>query len=247
MKRGTVVSILLVLLIAAGAVADEATTNWQGVILESFDPSDPNSREWIVQGSRFLDTDNVRVPFGYQIIEDQWPEAMGQPAADTPGIMGVQASFKRRGYNWLEFIPVSGDTDENGNPIPDPIPIEGSPMSIDLWAWSPNNDFYVEVHIADYNGIVHQIRLGGTNYLGWRNLQATIPGSIPRSVRNSPFARPMELVKVVLWTRPSATVGGFQFYLDQIKVLTDMFVTRYDGEGLANPDFISETWGTQTQ
>ena len=247
MKRGTVVSVLLILLIAAGAVADEATTDWQGLVLESFDPEDPDSHEWIVQGSRFLAVDDPDFPFEYQIVSgpDMYPEEMRRPDVDEPGVLGVQAAFDRRGYNWLEFIPVSGEEDENGNPIAEPIPIVGSPVSISLWAWSPNNDFYVEVHLRDYRGITHQIRLGHTNYLGWRQLQATIPGSIPRSMRNAPFARPMELVKIVLWTRPDANVAGFQFYLDQIRVLTDVFVNRYDGEGLANPDFIRETWGNQ--
>jgi hypothetical protein len=245
MKRGIMVSVLLVLLIATGAIAEEATTNWQGIILESFDPSDPDSREWVVQASRFIDDDNEDFPFFGQVISDVWPDAMGRPDTDEPGVFGVQAAFERRGYNWIEFIPVSGETDENGNPIIDPIDIIGSPVAIDLWAWSPNNDFYVEVHLADYNGIIHQIRLGHTNYLGWRNLQATIPGSIPRSMRNAPFARPMQLVKVVLWTQPTASVAGFQFYLDQIKVLTDVFINRYDGEGLADPDFISDTWSNQ--
>ena len=55
----------------------------------------------------------------------------------------------------------------------------------------------------------------------------------------------MELVKVVLWTRPDEAVNGFQFYLDQIKVLTDMFETPYDGEGLSDPEFILETWGSE--
>jgi hypothetical protein len=49
----------------------------------------------------------------------------------------------------------------------------------------------------------------------------------------------------VLWTRPSENVDGFHFYLDEIKVLTDLFETSFDGMGLADPDFVRETWGAE--
>ena len=39
----------------------------------------------------------------------------------------------------------------------------------------------------------------------------------------------------------------FHFYLDHIKVLTDMFETPFDGEGLASPEFVSEIWGTDQE
>jgi hypothetical protein len=55
----------------------------------------------------------------------------------------------------------------------------------------------------------------------------------------------MELVKIVLWTRPEEAVDGFHFYLDQVKVLTDVFETPFDGEGLADPDFVQQTWDAE--
>jgi hypothetical protein len=252
MRRGIVVSILLVLVLATSLSADEVTRNWESIVLEDFD--DGGQYRWIVRGGKFLavedegsDTD-FAYPFAYQIVDDIKPDALVLPetnTADTLGVLGVQASFTRRGYNYLEFIPVEDQDDEDGNPVPRPIEIPGRPLAIDLWAWGSNLDYYLEVQVRDYRGIVHTLKLGNLGYGGWQNLQVDIPNYIPRAVRFAPGRRRMDLVKVVLWTRPEESVAGFHFYLDQIKVLTDMFETPFDGEGLADPEFVQQVWGSQ--
>jgi len=248
MKRGIGVSILLVLVLTAGAAADEVTRNWQSIVLEDFDDGDS---QWIVRGGKFLavaDDDgepDYDYPFEYQIVDGLWPEEMGQPESENPGVIGVQAAFTRRGYNYLEFVPIEDEPDEDGNPVPRAITIPGRPEAIDLWAWGSNYDYYLEVQVRDYRGIVHNLKLGNLGFGGWRNLVTDIPNYIPRAVRFVPQRRRMELVKVVLWTRPEESVAGFHFYLDQIKVLTDMFETGFDGEQLAEPDFVREVWGTE--
>ena len=246
MRRGMVVSILLVLVLAGAAVADEATTNWQALILEDFD--DPDSR-WIVDGGRFLAKEDgehdYEFPFDYQIVPDVWPEALGRPEADTPSVLGAQASFTRRGYNYLEFIPVEAEDDEDGNPVPRGIPIPGRPITIDVWAWGSNYNYYLELQLRDYRGVVHAVKIDDLNFGGWKNIETRIPNYVPRAVRFVPQRRALELVKIVLWTRPDEAVSGFHFYLDQIKVLTDVFETPFDGEGLADPDFVQETWNAE--
>ena len=241
MRRGIVVSILLVLVLAGAAVADEATTNWQALIIEDFD--DPDSR-WIVRGGKYLAVEDgeqdYEFPFNYQIVSDVWPEALGRPDADTPGVLGVQASFTRRGYNYLEFIPAEEGPD--GELVPRGIPIPGRPETIALWAWGSNYSYYLEIQLRDHRGVVHAVKVDDLGFGGWKNLQVRIPNHIPRTVRFVPQRRTLELVKIVLWTRPDEAVGGFHFYMDQIKVLTDMFETPFDGEGLADPDFIEQTW-----
>jgi hypothetical protein len=46
----------------------------------------------------------------------------------------------------------------------------------------------------------------------------------------------------VLWTRPHERVNDFYVYFDHIKTLSDMFVTRFDGDTLAEEDRIQEIW-----
>ncbi len=246
MKRGMVVSILLIVLLAAAAVANEVTVNLQSIVLEDF--NDGESR-WIVRGGKFLAVDEGNGqfdwPFRYQLVEGVWPEAMRRPEAESPAVLGVQASFTRRGYNYLEFIPVEDEDDEDGNPIPRPITIPGKPLAIDVWAWGSNYNYYLEAQVRDYRGVVHTLKLGDLGYAGWRNLRTEIPNYIPRAVRFIPARRQMDLVKLVLWTRPDESVAGFHFYLDQIKVLTDVFETPFDGERLAGPEFVREVWGVE--
>lgn len=248
MRRGIVVSTLLVLVLAGVAVADEATTNWQHLMLEAFDDPD---MQWIVQPSKFIalednpDGFEYDFPFAARWVPDVIPEALGEPTfeSDTPGVLGVQASFTRRGYNSIEFIPAAEGAD--GELVPSPLVIEGRPMSIDLWAWGSNYDYYLEIQIQDHRGVVHTVPVGSVGFGGWRNLEVRIPNYIPRQVRFVPQRRVMALVKVILWTRPDEAVDGFHFYLDEIQVLTDVFETPFDGEGLASPEFVQEIWDTE--
>lgn len=259
MRRGTWVSICAILLaamITGPAIADEVTTNYQSIILEDFDnPGDSESTTshlWVARGGKFLATSDMDpVPeyaFHDRYVPDVWPEAMGRPEAETPQVFGVRAAFTRRGYNFVEFFPVEvGDggepaTTEDGEYIPAPIEIPGRPDVIDLWAWGSNFKYYLELQIRDYRGLVHTLFIDDLNYAGWRNLQVEIPSYIPRAFQYVPQRRSMALVKVVLWTRPEESVSGFYFYLDQIKVLTDMFENPFDGEQLSDPSFIDEHW-----
>jgi hypothetical protein len=246
MRRGIGVSILLIVLIAGAAVANQVAVNLQSIVVEDFND---NGSRWIARGSKFLAVDGGQMrfdhPFVYQYVEGVWPEAMMRPATDSPRVFGVQASFTRPGYNYIEFIPVEDRDDANGNPVPRPILIPGRPLAIDVWAWGSNYNYYLEAHVRDYRGIVHTIKLGDLHFAGWRNLRADIPNHIPRTVRFVPARRQMHLEKIVLWTRPRESVSGFHFYLDQIKVLTDVFENPFDGHGLADPDFVRDVWGVE--
>ena len=239
MRRAIAVSTVLVLVLAATAGAAEATRNWQSIVIESFDVGAPDSREWVVDGSRYLAKDGGSIaykhPFEWQVVQGIWPDSMGQPSSNRPAVLGVQASFTRKGYNYLEFIPV---TDDDAG-----IPLPGRPLAIDLWAWGSGLHYYLEVHLRDHRGIMHTVRLGDVAFFGWKNLQVDIPNSIPRSMRQGPAREPLRLVKVVLWTTPGERVDGFHFYIDQIKVLTDLFESRYDGDGLASREWIQDVWG----
>ena len=246
MRRGIGIAILLVVLLAGVAIANEVTVNLQSIILDDFNGG---GSRWVARGSKFLAVDGgtsrYEYPFTFQFVDDVWPEAMMRSDNDSPRVFGVQASFTRPGYNYIELIPVEDQDDANGNPIPRPILIPGRPLAIDLWAWGSNYNYYLEAHVRDYRGIVHPLGLGSLHYAGWRNLRVNIPNHIPRAVRFVPARRQMYLEKLVLWTRPGESVSGFHFYLDQIKVLTDLFENPFDGQGLANPEFVRDVWGVE--
>lgn len=267
--------VALVFLILAGPVfADTATQNLMSKVIESFDnPEDPeaaewDSSEWIVRGSKFRtiikeqEGDEVTIidEWPKKAYVETWPEALfgvNKEERDLK-VLGVNGRFDRQGYNYIELIPAirneEGDLvprrpaviNDEGDIVPgNEITLPGRTKAIDLWVWGSNYDYYLEVHVRDFKGIVHVLPLGNLNYTGWKNLKVDIPNYIPQEggyVTAGGYLKELQLVKLVLWTRPEENVRDFYVYFDQIKTLTDMFVSRFDGDDLANQEKIQEIW-----
>lgn len=247
MRRGVLVSVclavLLVFLTPALVVADEQTVNLESRTLETFDP-ETRTTDWIVRGSKF-----VTEGFPKKTYVNTWPEALFGANREEKDlqVLGTHFKFDRKGYNYIEFIPAREDQD--GNMVTNPIPIPGRVKELDLWAWGSDFDYYMEVHLEDYRGVVHTLKMGNLDYTGWKNLRVNIPTHIPQSQQYAPYLEGLKLVKVVVWTKPVEKVHNCYMYIDHIKVLTDVFVSRFDGDGLAQPDRVDEIWqeGQQEQ
>lgn len=223
----------------------QATTNYQSIVIETFD--DSAESRWIVTGSKFA---TEGLPQASWVRT--WPDALyrREPEGRNLHSLGIRAAFDRQGYNYLEITPVDEDDEPRGIPIP------GRVRHLDMWVWGSNFDYYMDIHLRDYRGVVHVLKLGDINYRGWRNLRIMIPSYIPQDTRytaefnpvTSQFdaaERELELVKIVMWTRPSERVSGFFLYLDEIKVETDLFRQPFDGELLADPAVVNELWSGQ--
>ena len=228
--------IILSVLLALPVAANQETENLVSVILEDF--NDPEESAWIVRGSKFITEGFPRTAY-----PEAWPAALH--GANREGfpyrVLGVNGKFDRLGYNYIEFIP--DRRNEDGEFVG--IPIPGRCKLLDLWVWGSNHNYYLEAHLTDYRGITHVLPLGDLNFAGWRNLKTEIPPYIPQGRTHIPQLRPLSLVKLVMWTRPTEKVDNFFVYLDQIKVLTDMFVSRFDGDELADPELVDEIWSTE--
>jgi hypothetical protein len=251
MIRGTALTLslmMLFLLLTSGLFADSVTENLQSIIIEKFDdptdttPGEAGNRQnyrWMVTGSKF-------VTEGFPLFNwvETWPEALYRtpPNGTTVRSLGIQAAFDRLGYNFLEIFPVEDQDGDNG-PIPTGIPIPGRIKNMDMWIWGSNYNYYVDIHLRDFRGMIHVLRLGEINFRGWQNLRVNIPTYIPQEVSYVPSRQGLELVKMVLWTRPEEKVDGFFVYFDQIKIFTDTFETPFDGEALTDPDQIDQLWG----
>jgi hypothetical protein len=252
MRRGSVLTLCLmalIILLSSNLFAQDNTENLQSRIIERFD--DPAGTDlygvrqnfrWIVRGSKFI-TDG----FPQFAWVETYPDALYNrnnpvPPGVTPRALGVEAAFDRPGYNYLEFIPVEDEPDEDGEPVPTGIPIPGIVKNLDFWVWGSNFEYYVEIHLQDYRGISHVLYVDDINYRGWRNLTVNIPSAIPQTVEYVPSRKGLELVKIVLWTTPGENVSGFYVYLDQIKVFTDVFLQPFDGEVLSDPEEVDNLW-----
>ena len=226
--------ILMSMLFIFSVAADNRTLNLVSIVLDDFDNSEDNS--WIVAGSKFATNGFPKVSF-----PSAWPEALF--GANREGIdykvLGVWGKFDRQGYNYIEVIPNIRDEDGEFTGLP----IPGEVKVLDVWVWGSEFDFYLEAHVIDQRGFTHVLDMGSIRHTGWKNLSIEFPRAISQSRRHVPHAQPLSLMKFVIWTRPWERVDNFYVYFDQIKVLTDMFITRFDGDDLANPENVQKIWG----
>ena len=198
----------------------------QSVVIEDFENNDNN---WQVTASRFTDEDFPQLKFG---VEGR-PIGLSSTYAEEVNkyVMGVRAAFTRKGYNSVSIYPE------------EELLVPGRAKKIDVWVWGANYYYNLEAHLRDYRGIVHRLPLGSLHFIGWRNLSVDIPNYIPQTIRYLPMEKPLSLVRLVIWTEPSERVDRYIVYFDNLKVLTDMYTQRFDGDILA--DRSDEIWSSQ--
>jgi hypothetical protein len=167
-----------------------------------------------------------------------WPRAL---FGDNRGGLnlqsfGVNGRFDRQGHNWVDIFPV----DANGDVFE--IPMPGRVRNMDVWVWGSNLNYNLEAYVRDSMGIVHRIQLGSLAFAGWQNLSASIPGHISQDSRVLPAHSQLHFVKFRLWTQPNERVDNFFVYFNRFQILTDVFEAFFDGDELADPDFVTELW-----
>ena len=266
-KIKALLSLVLLLLLSLSVFPEELATNLDARVLESFD-DDPTSR-WIARGSKFSKI--VYDESGNAVeIYPKVAEVPGFPAAlhgigfkDEEGalkLLGVKGSFDRKGYNYIEVIPARAadagtpeeeiiyqDISTGQRWVHAPIELPGRVQYFDAWVWGSNHNYEIYAHFEDYRGVDHEFRMGTLNYPGWRNLRVIIPGTVPMSTRYLPRFKPLTFTKFVIWTTPGEKVDEFYVYFDHVKVLTDLFEARFDGDDLVAPDLLEQVWGSDSE
>jgi hypothetical protein len=238
--------------------ADDRTVSLESKVIQTFDAQD--EQQWYVLGSKFSSVGYPKISF----IPNTWPVSLfgTSPAdADKKTVMGVALMFDRKEYNWVDVIPGTKDK-------PKELGLPGRVSSLDVWIWGSGFRYYVEAYVRDYQGIVHKVNLGMISHEGWKNFRIDIPTSIPQSKQTLPKIEGLKFVKFRIWTTPYEAVAvigtedtqdikatsdkskepdiskAIFVYFDQIKVLSDMYETNYDGDNLANPDNVKKNWNS---
>lgn len=248
-------AVVLFLLTAVTAFAEDRTVNLESIVVQSFD--NPDEQPWFVIGSKFATAGYPKLAY-----VNQWPLSLhgSNPRnRDQLRALGLATLFDRREYNWVDIIPgTKSGEGANVSYAPIEIPLPGRVSMIDLWVWSGNYDYYLEAYVRDFKGIVHTIPMGNLTHVGWRNFRANIPSSIPQSKKYLPRTERLTFVKFRLWTRPTEIVAApvradapdhekaIYFYFDHFKVLTDTFESLFDGDSLTDPEFLKDTWASGT-
>jgi hypothetical protein len=241
MKKGGILIVSLIFfacLSVASLFADATTTTLESIVVETFDGD--SSYEWVTDGIKYAS----KKDYGLFPV---YPQALHRTAAEAEGkqAFGLNGQFQRRGYNWIDIYPVSKENPDAGAAE---IPLSGLVRQLDVWVWGSNLNYRLEVYLRDYTGMIHRIDLGSLRFFGWKNLHAAIPSDFPMSDRALPTKKnSSRFVKFRLWTDPYERVNDFYLYLDHLKVLSDTFTTRFDGDELADLDKAQELWAGVNQ
>ena len=200
----------------------------RSIVLDDFENND---RNWQVKASRFTAEGYPKIKFNIEGAPIALSGAYMEKGKESKYVMGVKAAFTRKGYNYIWIYPEKE------------IVIPGRLKKIDVWVWGANYYYNLEVHLRDYTGVVHRLPLGSLHFIGWRNLSVEIPSYIPQYIRYLPMEKPLTLVRFVIRTAPTERVDSFVVYFDHLKILTDLYRERFDGDILA--DKTKEIWSSE--
>jgi hypothetical protein len=247
MKQGSFKFICLIIwaciMVSPGLKADETTHSYESRILESFNGDSDSKYVWKSDASKFI-TRTEDTNFPVLTYVDAWPVAVFgyNRAGDAPPLksFGINGRFDRQGYNWIDIYPALAEKPDE----PYEIPLPGRVRNFDMWVWGANLRYYMEIYVRDYRGVVYPLRFGDISYIGWRNLQISVPSNILQSRRTIPNYAGLKFIKFRIWTQPVERVDNFYIYFKQFKVLTDMFDPLFDGNDLADPDHVQKLWAS---
>ncbi|MDD5065667.1 MAG: flagellar filament outer layer protein FlaA [bacterium] len=172
------------------------------------------------------------------------PWGLAVPEDQKKTCLGVKTGFRTRGYNFVEILPPVYDAKsysilQNYFNIPIPnsggdrfIPIPGKCKSLDVWVAGRGFRYNFEVWLKDFNGFVYSLDMGKLDFPGWRNLSRDIPQYIPQEEKYFPREKPLKFVKYVLVSDPDERADKFFIYFDHMKVITDVYIERIDGDDI---------------
>ncbi len=237
--------IMALFIIMPIAIFADSLITKEAIVVETFDGegltnnrSTGNPVIWKAVGSKFSTEGYPKTAFANAFPEDLFgKDPENQADLNSFAILG---SFTRKGYNYLEIIPGEGDGDSWKA---EPLMLPGQVEFFDLWVWGSNFDYTLEMHVVDFQGIVHVIEIGSIKHIGWKHLFVKIPSSIKQTKQYLPFFEGIKLTKLVVRTDPEERVDLFYLYIDQLKVLTDTHINNFDGQNLTNKKKIEEIWG----
>ena len=266
MKTGGLQAIFFIVLanlVSLPAFGDSSTVEMESRILDKFDGSpyvvdgEEHRYTWKVAASKFA-TKTPEQTFPVIGVIGTGPLAITRNAGDAGAkSLGIQGAFDRSGFNWIDIYPTLAD-DTDGSPAE--IPLLGRTRFIDVWAWGSNLNYSLEAYIRDNRGVMHVIPMGTLRFAGWRNLRSAVPSGIPMVSNVIPRStHATTFVKFRVWTDPNERtyvdierdklgkvlkIVPFYLYLTQLKVLSDVYETVYDGDELANPKTTTKLWSS---
>ncbi len=258
--RHTFKSIVLIyLLMPIIAISAQSDFTLKSVVVDPFDGAgsgthfDGQPIVWQLEGSAYSTEGYPRSLY----VPEQWPLALFGTRVENPEtyqIFGIQGSFLRPEFNQIKVIPgvANGDTWKAK-----PISLVGLVKSLDMWVWSANLNYTIEVDLRDTFGVVSRHPLyrvgaehlpGSLAFLGWQDLYLNLGNAVPQSTSLSGTSltgdNRLKIVQFIITTPVDVPVNNFYIYFDQLRMITDTKYDKfYDGYELGTVDKIVEVWG----
>lgn len=235
MKQGrfVFVSLALLSLFSLPIFGQPSSKSVETIKFDTFDGSDDVKWTWNVQASRFSMEGFPKIGYFAGIPNSLRP--LVKEDGPEPMVLGVKASFARKGDNWIEVYPVTeGEDGSSGNYE---IPFIGTVSQIDFWVWGAGYKYFLEVMVRDAAGCVHVLPVCFLNFEGWRNVVVNIPTSLKQHSRLRSGPEVMSFVGFRVRSDPNEFVDDFVVYFDELKYTTNVLSNIYDGYDLRDADF----------
>lgn len=250
MKRSIALILSMLLTTAANlwAVTTGTLYSMETVVVDSFDnnavyPETTDAIEWQVQASKAIAEGYPRTVLANTWPRDRFGEAP-ENAADLRAL-AVNASFVRRGDNYLDIVP---GRQADGGWQAEPLPLSGEVIALGLWIWGSNYDYTLDASFMDMEGIEYRLPMGSLKFMGWRNLTVRIPASIKQRNGRFPAAQTLRLSKLTINLNPQEKADDFYVYIDNITTYSQVrSYEAYDGSDLASKAVAAGIWGEMPQ
>ncbi len=163
----------------------------------------------------------------------------GSPAAKKPAegdvlnkineqdtrVLGVRVDFYHRGVVSFSLHPTA------------PIPVPGVSKTISVWVAGRNFNHTLKVLLEDYFGNAMELTVGKLTFMGWKKLTVAVPPTIVQTDYHFTYKDGIKITGFVVECDPMEAMGTYYLYLDDIRVVTDLF-----GEARRDADDMSDGW-----
>ena len=126
-------------------------------------------------------------------------------------VLGAKVSFYKRGFTDVVITPSR------------PIPVEGITKTVSVWVVGRNTRHTLKLILSDQFGNKAEITMGELNFTGWKKLTVAVPPSIVQRDYHYSNRMGIKIEGFRIIFDPMETYGRYYVYLDDLRVVTDLF------------------------
>ena len=130
---------------------------------------------------------------------------------DDKYVLGVKTEFFRRGDASISIHPVR------------PIGIAGIVKTLSVWVVGRNYNHTLKAIFQDFGGQSFELTVGKLNFAGWKQLVVAIPPTVQQRDFHFSTLTGIKFLGFRIECELSETYGSFYIYLDDMRVVTDLF------------------------